>query len=44
MWCSGGRGRVRLEDVCYRVARGFEEICGSERNSSRSIVPELSCR
>jgi hypothetical protein len=25
-----------------RVARGFEEICGRARNSSRSMVPELS--
>ena len=25
-----------------RVAKGFEETCGSERNSSRSIVPLLS--
>ena len=29
--------------VKYRVARGFDETWGSERNSSRSIVPELSC-
>ena len=27
----------------YRVARGFEETWGRERNSSRSMVPELSC-
>lgn len=26
----------------YRVARGFEETWGRLRNSSRSIVPELS--
>ncbi len=26
----------------YRVARGFEETWGRERNSSRSMVPELS--
>ena len=30
-------------EVKYRVAKGFEETWGSERNSSRSIVPELSC-
>lgn len=28
----------------YRVARGLEEIWGRLRNSSRSIVPELSCK
>ncbi|MCJ1403262.1 hypothetical protein MMC11_006485 [Xylographa trunciseda] len=27
-----------------RVARGLEETCGRDRNSSRSIVPELSYR
>jgi hypothetical protein len=26
------------------VAKGLEEIWGRERNSSRSIVPEASCR
>jgi hypothetical protein len=26
----------------YRVARGFDDTWGSERNSSRSIVPLLS--
>ena len=26
----------------YLVASGLEETCGNERNSSRSIVPELS--
>ena len=25
-----------------RVARGLDETCGRERNSSRSMVPELS--
>lgn len=29
--------------VKYRVARGLEETWGRDRNSSRSIVPELSC-
>ena len=35
--------RVIGVEVKYRVAKGFEETWGSERNSSRSIVPELSC-
>lgn len=26
------------------VASGFDDICGRLRNSSRSIVPELSCQ
>lgn len=37
-----GTGTCGLETP-YRVARGFDETCGRERNSSRSIVPELSC-
>lgn len=28
----------------YLVASGFDDICGRVRNSSRSIVPELSYR
>lgn len=28
----------------YLVASGFEDTWGRERNSSRSIVPELSCK
>ena len=28
----------------YRVARGLEETWGRDRNSSRSMVPELSCK
>ena len=36
-WDGGGdAGKV------YRVARGFDETWGRLRNSSRSIVPELS--
>jgi len=30
-------------DLTNLVARGLEEICGRERNSSRSMVPEASC-
>jgi len=26
------------------VARGLDDICGRLRNSSRSMVPELSCK
>jgi hypothetical protein len=29
-------------EAAHRVARGLDETCGRERNSSRSIVPELS--
>jgi hypothetical protein len=35
-------GRVSMGEK-YRVARGFEDTWGNERNSSRSIVPLLSC-
>ena len=37
-----GMKGLRMEERSYRVASGFEDTCGSERNSSRSIVPELS--
>lgn len=37
---QGVRAHGRGEQ--YRVAKGLEETCGRERNSSRSIVPELS--
>lgn len=38
----GDHGLLWVWEKEYRVASGFDETCGSERNSSRSIVPELS--
>lgn len=39
---SDRRAFSRRRGLPHRVASGFDETWGSERNSSRSIVPELS--
>lgn len=46
VWGFANRDKRSREIICshtYLVAKGFDETCGNDKNSSLSIVPLLSC-